>query len=748
MRWVSLLAVLAVGAIGADTAAGACPNEAIRAQQGSQQLPDCRAYELVTTDGRLTNNSEPARASISGDSITYYSVAPMPTAQSSSYFHLARRHPLLGWSNHSVGPQVEPGALQEGVCEQNVFFSADLRSHTYEQGWYDPTEPGLCKRSEEIVAGEPFPQRNVLLYDDSGAPRLVNVTAADVDPASLAPANAKRQDASDDFSRIVFSTEARLTSDAPAGYNFYAWEDGSVRLLTVLPDGEPAAGELVEAAGHRLSTSTTTVAGSGLAPVTGALSASGDRAFFYSGAGLYLRERPTEPQSAVSGGECTEPERACTIQIDASQGPGAGGGGVFWRASADGGTVFFTSDSRLTDDSTAEPGKPDLYRYDVESGALTDLTVSSESAADVRGVVAAAEDSSSVYFVANGNLAEGGSAGDCTGTVAAAQRCDLYALSGESITFVARLSRADRSAWQEGSTGVQRRKLTAVRANASTSGRYLAFISDQRLTGYDNRDINTATVRRQLFLFDADGLDGDGELSCVSCIPDGTRPSDSTIDILLGRNYGAGDVGGHPNWKVRSVLDDGSVFFDSRDALVDGDENGVRDVYQYKAGTHTLISTGEHGGESRFFDASPSGSDVFFRTGESLVRSDTDNENVSLYDARVGGGFPEGHDPDPHCEEEACRGIDVIAPAVLAPGSTVLVGEHAPRVRRPQRRCRIGGRVRTGQRCKQAAKRRARQARRCKKRGSARQVRRCKARMRQQQRVHRGRLVESGSRAR
>jgi hypothetical protein len=724
VRWTPLLAVI-LSLAGADLAAAACPNEATRIAQSSRHLPDCRAYELVTPGDRIERTTRPARASVSGDAVTYYSTLTGSDAETSSYFHLSRRQPT-GWTTQSVGPQVEIGAVHESVCEQNVFFSADLGKHTYEQDWYDPGQPALCKRSDELVPGEPYPQRNVLLFDtEGGAPQLINVASDSVDPESLGLANAKFQDASDDFSRIVFSTEARLTADAPTGRNFYIWEDGSVRLITVLPDGEAAAGELVEAGGERSSLDATTP-GSGLAPVTGALSADGSRVLFYADDALYLRERPTEAQSAIAGGECTEPQRACTVQVDASQGPGSGGGGIFWRASTDGGTIFFTSDRKLTEDSTAESAKPDLYRYEVVTGQLTDLTADPDGPADVRGVSDAAADGSSIYFVANGVLAPGATPGNCAGTVEAGQACNLYVAAEGSVSFVARLAREDRGVWQEGPTAVERRKQSAVRASASENGRFLAFSSQQNLTGYDNRQITSGEATGQIFLFQLDGEGSGGQLSCVSCIPDGTRPADSFLSLLLARNYGPGSHGENANWKVRHVLNDGRVFFDSLDSLLQTDDNEAHDVYQYQADQLRLISTGEHGGEARFLDASPSGSDVFFRTGQSLVPSDTDNEAFSVYDARVAGGFVEGAGPIPPCDEETCRGVEVLPPLLTMPGSATLRTGQAPATNRTKaRRCNRLRRPQARRRCRQA-KTRGKQARRCKRAGGAGKARRCK----------------------
>ena len=65
-----------------------------------------------------------------------------------------------------------------------------------------------------------------------------------------------------------------------------------------------------------------------------------------------------------------------TVQLDEARGgSGPGGGGELAAVSADGTQVFFTDDATagLTSDTVAGSGK-NLYRYDVSTGQLSDLT--------------------------------------------------------------------------------------------------------------------------------------------------------------------------------------------------------------------------------------------------------------------------------------------------------------------------------------------------------------------------------------
>jgi len=660
-------------AVGAE----ACPNEAIRAEQDAGALPDCRAFELVTPGALLGSDGRPAMAAAQGGAITYYSTRPNADSTTSSYFFRATRG-ADGWGYESIGRQDTGGTRFEGQCEQNVFFAPDLTTYILEAGWNVAEEPARCKRPAPIVAGEPDPFRNVFL-PAAGGYQLVNVT-----PPTATPENARFQDGSSDFSRLVFAEEAQLTPDAPAGYDFYVWSGGALHLLTVLPDGTPTSGELVEALGHG------SVSGTGFAPFTGALSEDGRRAFFYAGESLYLRENPEQAQSAVAGGLCTEPAQACTIQIDASHGGGPSGGGVFWWATPSGSSVFFTDANRLTPDSTAGPGKRDLYRFDVETGELTDLTAHPGEAADVLGVVGVGADGRDLYFVANGALASGASpGGTCPGTWEAPGTCNLYALVDGTTRFIGTLGGNEYSVWDGSREAASpRQKAGFLTSTVSPDGRYLAFVSRRRLTAFDNFDPRFEEPDPEIYLYDADGEGGAGQLSCASC-PTVGPANEPSMGLATAGNYGPFGV----SWMTRSLLDDGSLFFNARAPLVPADENKREDVYRYRGGELSLLSPGDSEDPAHFLDASPDGTDIFFRTSQGLVGRDRDEGNFSLYDARVGGGFPEAV-ATPPCEEEACRPPVEAAPAALTPG--VPAGEEAPPSAKKKKKkpaCRKGKRV-------------------------------------------------------
>jgi len=227
------------------------------------------------------------------------------------------------------------------------------------------------------------------------------------------------------FSDLLFQTPAPLLPGVlpAAGFpaaNLYDSTGGRLSPVNVLPEGSPdpnatfggpSAGELGQARAIEAKPP----------DFSNVVSADGSRVFWSSlqavesggniaewlPAALYVRENPASPG-------------ASTVQLDQTEGAGASGGGWFWTASQDGARVLFTDESKLTNDSTAAPGEPDLYEYDFKRPTgerLTDLTVQAGEHtgqhADVKGVIGASEDGSYVYFVAGGSLTAGVIPGSC-----------------------------------------------------------------------------------------------------------------------------------------------------------------------------------------------------------------------------------------------------------------------------------------------------------------------------------------------
>jgi hypothetical protein len=115
------------------------------------------------------------------------------------------------------------------------------------------------------------------------------------------------------------------------------------------------------------------------------------------------------------------------------------------------------------------------------------------------------------------------------------------------------------------------------------------------------------------------------------------------------------------------------LFFDSYVPLVPRDTNGKGDVYEWQSaesqtacqelgaeryvssshGCLSLISSGQSPQDSEFLDADPSGKNVFFATGQSLLSQDPGL--IDIYVAREGGGLPPPPPKSPGCEGEACQ---------------------------------------------------------------------------------------------
>lgn len=610
----------------ATVAQTACRNDQLRGGF-SQGLPDCRAYELVTPSNTSSAQPDPFEttledslksniAAVDGGRMAFLSRDMYPGSLSGGYSYVSTRG-AGGWSSENVTPPQNYYASRKCPAETHMsVYSADLS-----KGILQLDGASECEGPEpELVPGEPKGVNNLYLRDNTtGSYQLVNMP-----PPGVTGTSATLLAESADLNHVLFSEQAKLTPEAPEGVaSVYEWSGGVVRLLrTVLADGTPVAGTLASPASSR----------------------DGSRLFFTYAGGLYA-------QSAAS-----------TVQLDASQTGGAGGGGGLVSVSADGSQVFFTDADKLTVDSTAQAGKPDIYRYDfaaAEGARLTDLTVDPGEAANVQSVRGVSEDGSYVYFEALGVLP--GSVANGRGETAQAGLPNLYVWHDGSSTFIATQVLLEPA---------------FERMQVSANGAFVAIDSRKRLTGYDNTDANSGTPDNEIYLYGA----ASNTLSCASCNPSGQRPTGSTTW----------------EWKSRSprvVSTNGQVFFDSAEALLPADTNGQVDVYEFEpdgvgscstlAGCVFLLSTGTSSRPTDFIEASPSGNDVFLREYQKLVPRDEQEEARVIYDARVEGGFPEPAVPPACVTADACRTAPGVQPSIFGePASQTFsgVGNLAPPV--------------------------------------------------------------------
>ncbi len=236
-------------------------------------------------------------------------------------------------------------------------------------------------------------------------------------------------------------------------------------------------------------------------------------------------------------------------------------------------------------------------------------------------------------------------------------------------------------------------------ARVSPDGRYVVFDSPESLTGYNNiaaaacpdeveENVDLHPEGRCTEVYEYDSVSN--HLTCVSCNPSGARPQgSSSIPFVTPTAVGAS--GG--TYLSRALSSNGRVFFDSRDALLPHDTNGLEDVYEWEpdgvgscqvsAGCLYLISSGTSGDETSFLDASVDGNDIFFLTREQLVSQDYDN-SVDVYDAHVCSAtapcFPIASAAPPPCaSSDACKAGPTPQPAIFgAPASATFTGAGNP----------------------------------------------------------------------
>lgn len=165
------------------------------------------------------------------------------------------------------------------------------------------------------------------------------------------------------------------------------------------------------------------------------------------------------------------------------------------------------------------------------------------------------------------------------------------------------------------------------------------------------------------------------------------------------------------------VQGDHVAFFQSASRLVPEDKDANYDVYQWRNGALSLISTGDSVRDGAFFLGNDrTGKNVYFTTLDTLTWQDVDAV-LDVYVARTGGGIPQPLSPPPCAVlADACQGAPAAAPVPSGASSTVLAGAgnviEKPR-KGAKKRC-AKGKTRKGRKCvaKKKAKRTTNQTRR------------------------------------
>ncbi|HEX4306600.1 MAG TPA: hypothetical protein VHZ54_11215 [Solirubrobacterales bacterium] len=624
---VALLCLPASIATNGASAAG-CPDEALRIGP-SALLPQCRAYEMaspVVKNGGNVSSTFGVHAAPDGSGVSFGSTASFAGSPASPLgsAYIARRG--SGWTTEAVDPQQfnESGLLLRGTPVN----SRDLR-HSL----------GVSRLA--LTPGAREMGSNLYLRDNAtGARTLLAATPGKgLFQQGSGAGGGVFIGAGADWSHILIHSNEALS--VPAGEpqpaegveNVYDLSGGQAHLVNVLPDGT------VDPTGAHI--------GSFNMPYQHVMSEDGSRAFFETGTfgsgPLYLRENGTTTvpislsENGAEAGEMKEAE--------------------FGLATADGSVVYFTSPFELIEGA----GGGALYRYDVPTRELSAVVQSPpEGGAQVKQVLGAGDDGSYVYFSATAVLAEG--ATEAIGGV------NFYVSHDGTIKFIGQTDLEDGEFAFPQQWGV------------SPNGKYFGFATATPMTEEDvpspacptNPNVNNAPEH----CFDVYAYQYEtNQLTCASC--NGVLNVEGEWEWLPGRGFS--ELGGQKSHEggtgdefSRAVLDDGTFFVETPNALSPRDTNGVGDVYAWRDGVDELISTGTSEQPSTFGDATPDGSNVYFLTTQALVKQDAD-DSVDVYDDRELGGLASQWPPGSTapCEGEGCRGASSPAPAGLPEGSAL-----------------------------------------------------------------------------
>lgn len=621
-------------AASSPAAAEPCPNEALRSGL-SAQLPDCRAYELVTpadANGRRLNGIR----TLFGHDL--FLIEPVSTLRDSFLFSTigaALRSPPGGNSTDegnvyaaergASGWQVVRHLTPSGAEAVDAAAGGVSSDHEYLFAFVKKGKSGdfgsLAREGSAVYLGDP-----------GGAFELAGTGSIGTDRL------AQGRFISAGGEHVIFSTghltsgsahcfqegpakclATQLEPEAPptgTGAVYDREADGPTKVVSLLPgDVTPAAGE--DAAYQGVSTGGSAVAfviggtlyvrvdnlktkevASG-EPTYGGFSAEGDYLFYVSGGDIHRLGMTSEEDEEIN----------------------SSGDALMVNVSTDGSHVYFISPSQL-DGSEGTAGQPNMYLWNggppqyIATVVPSDLEETSSPAVDLANWTERA-------VVPNGPTVSGGPGHEASRT--------------------------------------------------TPDGSVIVFESRAQLTAYPNAG------HSEIYRYDED----DESLQCVSC---NSSMAPASVDAQL-QDLG---VLAPTNLLHNLSVDGRRVFFETEEALVADDIDGINDIYEWQqppegSPTLDLISSGSSetypqlvpspGKPNVLSAVTPDGSDVFFVSQDALVAGAGMGGASAIYDARIGGSFPVPAPKPPACLEwSTCQGPGSEPPSLQGAGSQTLAG--------------------------------------------------------------------------
>lgn len=620
----------------------------------------------------------------------------------------------------SAGPACPAGAPSDAPC---AIAGQGMRSFHY-------TLRTQSSDGKRVIFSSPVSTNNMVLDTPGAASKLFQLddrgTATTADDAivqlnaSEAPSPgptqaATFQTASKDGSRVFFLSAEQLT-DAPGG-GLYMWErqpidevqsvavDATGGSFTLRAHAQPSHGTATLVNGstdvENVSGSFSvgqTISGAGIAPGTTIVAIPSSTSLTLSDPAT--ADGDTTLDASVDATTAPLPAGAPAAQVQSaleglstigagnvsvSGGPGSAGGGTPYLVTFTGALAGVDLVQLSADGSALTGGAASAIVATTMPVRNLELIAPTETVPNGAGTLGASADGRRLYFATlGGQLVSGGPPADQGAAIYYWQDAD--GRSGGTLSFVGGITPGDLGS----NINFEPWTNAPKTARVTPDGRTLAFeVSDgsglaprydqsQCQAGASGTPNNTGLCS-EAYVYRADTSSPTvPDLVCASCNPSGAPPAASA---WLDLTRGASATAFTPHLS-HALSDDGHyVFFSTADALVPQDANAKFDAYEYDTTTGNvhLLSSGTDPSDSYFLDASADGHDVYFVTRQQLVGWDTDAA-YDLYDARIGGGFPEPAS-SPGCAADACQGPGAAPSAPPVLGSAAFRGAGNARAR-------------------------------------------------------------------